>query len=47
MIMNATGLLYENPEPSKQEIIDVMKKICAGAVLTAESSRLFNLPPKR
>jgi len=26
MIMNATGLLYENPEPSKQEIIDVMEE---------------------
>ena len=24
MIMNATGLLYENPEPSKGEIIEVM-----------------------
>ena len=24
MIMNATGLLYENPDPSRQEIIDVM-----------------------
>ena len=26
MIMNATGLLYENPEPSRQEIIDVMEE---------------------
>ena len=24
MIMNATGLLYENPEPSRKEIIEVM-----------------------
>lgn len=24
MIMNATGLLYENSEPTKEEIIDVM-----------------------
>jgi aerobic-type carbon monoxide dehydrogenase small subunit (CoxS/CutS family) len=26
MIMNATGLLYENPEPSKNEIIEVMEE---------------------
>lgn len=26
MIMNATGLLYENPEPSKKEIIEVMEE---------------------
>ena len=26
MIMNATGLLLENPEPSKQEIIDGMEE---------------------
>lgn len=26
MIMNATGLLYENPEPSRQEIVDVMEE---------------------
>ena len=26
MIMNATGLLYENPDPSRQEIIDVMEE---------------------
>lgn len=26
MIMNATGLLYENPEPSRKEIIDVMEE---------------------
>jgi aerobic-type carbon monoxide dehydrogenase small subunit (CoxS/CutS family) len=26
MIMNATGLLYENPEPDRQEIIDVMEE---------------------
>ncbi len=26
MIMNATGLLYENPEPSRIEIIDVMEE---------------------
>jgi len=26
MIMNATGLLYENPEPSRQEIINVMEE---------------------
>lgn len=26
MIMNATGLLYENPEPSRNEIIDVMEE---------------------
>jgi len=26
MIMNATGLLYENPEPSREEIIDVMEE---------------------
>jgi aerobic-type carbon monoxide dehydrogenase small subunit (CoxS/CutS family) len=25
MIMNATGLLYENPEPSREEIIDIME----------------------
>ena len=24
MIMNATGLLYENPEPSRNEIVEVM-----------------------
>lgn len=26
MIMNATGLLYENPEPSRKEIIEVMEE---------------------
>jgi len=26
MIMNATGLLYENPEPSREEIIEVMEE---------------------
>ena len=26
MIMNATGLLHENPEPSRKEIIDVMEE---------------------
>ena len=26
MIMNATGLLYENPEPSRIEIIDAMEE---------------------
>ncbi|MCK5703894.1 MAG: (2Fe-2S)-binding protein [Cyclobacteriaceae bacterium] len=26
MIMNATGLLYENPEPTKGEIVDVMEE---------------------
>jgi aerobic-type carbon monoxide dehydrogenase small subunit (CoxS/CutS family) len=26
MIMNATGLLYENPEPDRREIIDVMEE---------------------
>jgi aerobic-type carbon monoxide dehydrogenase small subunit (CoxS/CutS family) len=26
MIMNATGLLYENPEPSREEIIAVMEE---------------------
>ena len=26
MIMNATGLLYENPEPSSAEIIEVMEE---------------------
>lgn len=26
MILNATGLLYENPEPSREEIIDVMEE---------------------
>jgi len=26
MIMNATGLLYENPEPSRAEIIDIMEE---------------------
>lgn len=26
MIMNATGLLYENPDPSREEIIDVMEE---------------------
>lgn len=26
MIMNATGLLHENPEPSREEIIDVMEE---------------------
>ncbi len=26
MIMNATGLLYENPEPSRAEIIEVMEE---------------------
>lgn len=26
MIMNATGLLFENPEPSKSEIIEVMEE---------------------
>ena len=26
MIMNATGLLYENPEPSRNEIIEVMEE---------------------
>ena len=26
MIMNATGLLYENSEPSRQEIIDAMEE---------------------
>lgn len=26
MIMNATGLLYENPEPSKEEIVEVMEE---------------------
>jgi aerobic-type carbon monoxide dehydrogenase small subunit (CoxS/CutS family) len=26
MIMNATGLLYENQEPSRQEIVDVMEE---------------------
>ena len=26
MIMNATGLLYENPEPSRSEIIEVMEE---------------------
>ena len=26
MIMNATGLLYKNPDPSREEIIDVMEE---------------------
>jgi aerobic-type carbon monoxide dehydrogenase small subunit (CoxS/CutS family) len=26
MIMNATGLLYENPDPSREEIINVMEE---------------------
>ena len=26
MIMNATGLLYENPDPSRKEIIEVMEE---------------------
>ncbi len=26
MIMNATGLLYENPEPTREEIIEVMEE---------------------
>lgn len=26
MIMNATGLLYENPEPTKKEIVDIMEE---------------------